>query len=142
MARRGASRLEGFREAAQQMNNMSRAMARGVGKRALTQTAEILARGVRDNVSKHNLTGETYESVGVESAKQKGGVAVQVVLGDIAGVQLEFGNSDQTATPVFRPAVESKRQQMDDTFAALLGIEADAAVIRKAKRDARRTSRG
>lgn len=142
MARRSVSRLEGFREASRQLNDMSKAMARGVGKRALTDTAEILARGVRQNVSPHNLTGDTYESVDVEPAKQKRGVAVQVVLADIAGVQLEFGNSDQAATPVFRPAVDSNRQKMDDTFAVLLPIEIDAAVIRKAKRAARQAAKG
>lgn len=138
MARRSASRLEGFREASRQLNDMSRAMARNVGKRALTDTAEILARGVRANVGPHNLTGDTYESVDVEPSKQKKGVAVEVVLADIAGVQLEFGNSDQAATPVFRPAVDGNRQKMDDTFAVLLPIEIDAAVIRKAKRAARK----
>ena len=142
MARRSVSRLEGFREASRQLNEMSKAVARNVGKRALTDTAEILARGVRANVAPHNLTGDTYESVDVEPAKQKGGVAVQVVLADIAGVQLEFGNSDQTATPVFRPAVDSNRQKMDDTFAVLLPLEIDAAVIRKAKRAARKAAKG
>ncbi|KKW93873.1 HK97-gp10 family putative phage morphogenesis protein [Sphingobium chungbukense] len=142
MARRSVSRLEGFREASRQLNEMSKAMARNVGKRALADTAEILARGVRQNVGPHNLTGDTYESVDVEPAKQRRGVAVQVVLADIAGVELEFGNSAQTATPVFRPAVDSNRQKMDDTFAVLLPIEVDAAVIRKAKRAARKAAKG
>lgn len=136
--RRSSSRLEGFGEAARQLNDMSKAMARGVGRRALTETAEILARGVRLNIAPHNLTGDTYESVDVQKGKAKIGVAAEVVLEDIAGVQLEFGNHDQTATPVFRPAVDSNRQKMDDTFAVLLPIEIDAAVIRKAKRAARR----
>lgn len=137
MPRRSTSRLEGFREAAQQLGDMSRAMARNVGKRALTDTAEILARGVRSNIAPHNLTGDTYESVDVKPGKQQRGVAVEVVLEDIAGVQLELGNSDQAATPVFRPALDSNRQKMDETFAVLLPLEIDAAVIRKAKRAAR-----
>lgn len=137
MARRTQSRLEGFREASKQLGDMSRAMARNVGKRALTDTAEILARGVRANIAPHNLTGDTYESVDVAPAKQKRGVAVEVVLEDIAGVQLELGNADQAATPVFRPALDSNRQTMDETFAVLLPLEIDAAVIRKAKRAAR-----
>lgn len=137
MARRTQSRLEGFREASKQLGDMSRAMARNVGKRALIDTAEILARGVRANIAPHNLTGDTYESVDVAPAKQKRGVAVEVVLEDIAGVQLELGNADQAATPVFRPALDSNRQRMDETFAVLLPLEIDAAVIRKAKRAAR-----
>jgi len=113
-------------------------MARGVGKRALIETGEILARRVRANVAPHNLTGETYENVDVEPGRAKVGIAVEVVLAEIAGVELEFGNSDQEATPVFRPAIDSERQAMDDTFAVLLPIEVDAAVIRKAKRAARK----
>lgn len=140
MSRRSSTRLEGFGEAARQLNDMSKAAARGIGRRALTETAEILARGVRANIAPHNLTGDTYESVDVKPAKQKRGVAVEVVLEEIAGVELEFGNSDQTATPVFRPAVDTNRQKMDDTFAVLLPIEIDAAVIRKAKRAARKGS--
>lgn len=136
---RSSSRVEGFREASRQLNEMSKAAARGVGKRSLQYPSEILARAVRQNVSKHNLTGETYESVDVESAKQKGGVALQVVLGDIAGVQLEFGNSDQAATPVFRPAIDEKMHEMQDTFAVALTSEIDASVIRQA---ARRGARG
>lgn len=138
MARRSRTRLEGFGEAAKQLHDMSRAAARGVGKRALGDTAEILARAVRANIAPHNLTAETYESTDVKPAKQKRGVAVEVVVEDIASVQLEFGNEDQAATPVFRPAIDAKRPQMDDTFAALLPLEIDAAVIRKQKRDARR----
>lgn len=140
MARRTSTKIEGFREAARQLGDMSKAMSRGVGKRSLLPVAEILARGVRRNVGPHNLTGDTYESVDVEPAKQKKGVAVEVVLQDIAGVELEFGNSAQTATPVFRPAIDSERPRMDETFIALLPLEVDAAVIRKAKRDARRGS--
>jgi hypothetical protein len=119
---------------------MSKAVGRGIGKRSLAPIGEILARAVRRNVGPHNLTGDTYESVDVATAKQKNGVAVEVVLADIAGVQLEFGNSDQSATPVFRPAIDSERSKMDDTFIAMLPLEVDAAVIRKAKRSARKGS--
>jgi hypothetical protein len=131
---RSTGRFEGFREASRQLGDMSKAAARGVGKRALGYPAEILARATRQNVAKHNLTGETYESVDVFPAKQKGGVAVEVVIEDIAAVQLEFGNSNQAATPVMRPAVDANLELMHDTFAVALTSEVDAAVIRRAKR--------
>jgi HK97 gp10 family phage protein len=134
MARNG-SRLEGFREASRQMNEMSKAAARKVGRKSLMVPAEILARAVRQNVP--ILTGETYESVDVESARQKRGVAVQVVAADIAAVQLEFGNSDQPATPFFRPAVDGTRAARDKAFSDALMIEVDTEVIRKAKRSAK-----
>ncbi|MBB3928313.1 hypothetical protein GGR43_004057 [Sphingobium jiangsuense] len=142
MMARKSGRIEGFREASRQLNTMSKAMARSIGKRSLAFPAEILARAVRANVVPHNLTGETYESVDVEPAKQKRGVAVQVVLADIAGVQLEFGNEDQIATPVFRPAIDAKMREMQDVFAIALTSEIDDGVIRKAKRDARRAAKG
>jgi len=132
----------GFSEASRQLNDMSKAAARGVGRKSLSVPAEILARAVRQNVMPHNLTGETYESVDVKPAKAKRGVAVQVVAEDIAAVQLEFGNSDQAATPFFRPAVDSSRVKMNDAFADALMIEVDAAVIRKAKRDAKKAAKG
>ncbi|WIW88963.1 hypothetical protein K3M67_02995 [Sphingobium sp. V4] len=138
MARSG--KFEGFREASRQMNEMSKAMARGVGRKALTVPAEMLARDVRANVPV--LTGETYESVDVTAAKQKGGVALQVVAAHIAAVQLEFGNSDQAATPFFRPAVDAGFDRRNQAFADALVIEVDTAVIKKAASDARKAAKG
>lgn len=139
MARK-TSKLEGFREASRQMNEMGKAMARGVGRKSLMVPAEMLARSVRQNVPV--LSGDTYESVDVKPAKQKRGVAVQVVVEDIAAVQLEFGNSDQVATPAFRPAVDEGQDARFKVFADALMIEADDAVIRKAAREAKRASKG
>lgn len=138
---RGASSMTGFREASRQLNEMGKA-ARGVGRKSLGVPAEMLARGVRSNIAPHNLSGDTYESVDVLPGKAKGGVALEVVLQDIAGVQLEFGNNDQAATPVFRPAIDSGKDQRFKAFADALMIEADAAIIRKAARDAKKAARG
>lgn len=134
---RNPSRLEGFAEARRQLVEMGKAAAKGVGKRSLAYPAELLARRVRQNIAPHNLTGDTYESVDVEPAKQKGGVAVQVVLADIAGVQLEFGNSDQPASPVFRPAVDHEMNAMFELFGAVLPLEIEATILRRARRRSR-----
>lgn len=139
---RGASSMTGFREASRQLNEMGKAAARGVGRKSLGVPAEMLARGVRSNIAPHNLSGDTYESVDVLPGKAKGGVALEVVLQDIAGVQLEFGNSDQAATPVFRPAIDSGKDRRFKAFADALMIEADSAIIRKAARDAKKAARG
>ena len=139
MARRTGS-FAGFSEASDQLRSMGKAMSRGVGRKALDVPAQMLARSVRRNTPV--LTGETYESVDVERAKQKGGVAVQVVAADIAAVQLEFGNDDQEATPFFRPAIDSGAGERDKAFADALMIETDSAVIRKAARDARKQAKG
>lgn len=142
MSRKPTVYATGFREASRQLNEMSRAMARGVGKRALNVPAEILARAVRQNIAPHNLTGETYEATDVKPAKSKRGIATQVVVEQIAGVQLEFGNSDQPATPVARPAVATSRLRMDKAFADALMIEVDTAVIKKAAREAKLAAKG
>ena len=132
--------MTGFREASRQLNEMGKAAARGVGRKSLGVPAEMLARAVRQNTPV--LTGETYESVDVERGKQRQGVALEVVAAHIAAVQLEFGNSDQAATPFFRPAVDSTRAARDKAFADALMVEADAAIIRKAARDAKKAGRG
>lgn len=139
MARKGLI-ATGFREASRQLNEMSKAAARGVGRKSLAVPAEILARAVRQNTPV--LTGNTYESVDVLPAKAKRGVAVDVVAQDIAAVQLEFGNSDQAATPFFRPAVDATRAARDRAFADALMIEVDTAVIRNAARDAKKAAKG
>lgn len=131
-------RFEGFDQASRQLREMGNAVSRGVGRKSLRVPAEMLARSVRQNVSVHNLTGATYESVDVLPAKQKGGVALQVVAEDIAAVQLEFGNSDQAATPFFRPAIDQGFDQRNQAFADALMIETDDAVIKRAARQAKK----
>ncbi|QHD68221.1 hypothetical protein GS397_14995 [Sphingobium yanoikuyae] len=135
MAKRSGS-FEGFGQASRQLAEMSKAASRGVGRKALQVPAEMLARDVRSRVPV--LSGDTYESVDVKPAKQKGGVAVQVVAEDIASVQLEFGNSDQQATPFFTPAIDEGFDQRNRAFADALMIETEDAVIRRAARAAKR----
>lgn len=78
----------------------------------------------------------------MEAAKQRGGVALQVVAAHIAAVQLEFGNSDQAATPFFRPAVDEGFDRRNQAFADALMIEVDTAVIKKAAAEARKGAKG
>lgn len=132
MMARGLTRIKGFREASRQLNDMGKAAARGVGRRSLNIPAEMLARNVRQNVPV--LTGETYESVDVEPSKTKHGVAVEVVAAHIAAVQLELGNNNQSATPFFRPAIDSGKDRRFQAFADALMIEAETTVIKKAKK--------
>lgn len=134
MARR-TGQFEGFTQASRQLREMGKAASRGVGRKSLMVPAEMLARDVRARVPV--LSGDTYESVDVKPAKQKGGVAVQVVAEDVASVQLEFGNSDQQATPFFTPAIDEGFDRRNQAFADALMIETDAAVIRRAARAAK-----
>lgn len=131
------SRLEGFREASKQINEMSKAMARGVGKRSLAVPAAMLRDAMKARVSV--LSGATRDSieVGPEKAK-KGRPQLNVTAADIAAIQLEFGNQHMNAEPFARPAVDSEKGRMLAAFGEALRSEVDATVIRKAKRDAKK----
>lgn len=136
MARRGALKLEGFREASRQLNEMSKATAQGVGRRALQVPAGILAAEMKIRAPK--LTGalEASIEVGKERAR-RGQPRVNVTAADIAAVQNEFGNNDMPPQPFARPAKDTKVGEMLERFGDALKGEVDRAVVRKAKRDAR-----
>jgi len=130
------SRVEGFREASRQLNEMTKAMARGVGKRSLPVPATILRDEMKARVSV--LSGTTRESIEIGPEKaRKGRPQINVTAADIASIQLEFGNSHMPAEPFARPAVDSKKDAMLAAFGEKLKGEVDATVIRKAKRDAK-----
>lgn len=129
-------KLQGFREASRQLNEMSKATARNIGKRALQVPAAILRDEMKIRVPK--LSGATEQSIEVipERAKQ-GRPQVGVIAADIASIQLEFGNHHQSAEPFARPAEAAKRSQMFDQFGDALKGEIDKSVIRAAKKSAR-----
>jgi HK97 gp10 family phage protein len=129
-------RLEGFREASRQLNEMSKATARNVGKRALNVPATMLRDEMKARVPK--LSGATEESIEVTKERAfKGRPAVGVIVGDIASVQLEFGNHHQAAEPFARPALDAKKALMLDEFGQALKGEVDRSVARAAKKAAR-----
>lgn len=130
------ARFEGFGDAVKQLNNLKRATATSVGRRALEYPAEMLARGVRRRAAV--LTGELRESVDVHKGKTvKGRPQLEVIASDVASVQNEFGNSDMAPQPFFRPEVVAGEQERNDTFAVALQAEVDAAVARVAARGPR-----
>lgn len=131
----------GFREASRQLNEMSKAMARGVGRRALQVPAEILATEMRIRAPK--LSGDLEASIAVKPERaRRGRPQVGVVAEDIASIQNEFGNQHQQAQPFARPSADAKKGEMFAQFGDALKGEVDAAVIRKAKRDARKAAKG
>ena len=135
------AKISGFREASKALNDMSKAMARGVGRRALKVPATILADEMRQKVPV--LSGTTRESIEVgKQASFKGRPATNVTVADIASVQLEFGNSDMEAQPFARPALEAASGRMLEGFGSALKDETDKAVIRQAAREARRQAGG
>lgn len=132
---RRSGRLEGFRETSKALNDMSKAMARGVGRKALKIPAEMLARDVRASATV--LSGALRESVDVfPSPSRRGAPRIEVRAEDIASVQEEFGNSDQVANPFFRRAIDQGQQRRFEAFGDALMIETNDAVIRAAKKSA------
>ncbi|KZE16222.1 HK97-gp10 family putative phage morphogenesis protein [Sphingomonas hankookensis] len=127
------ARIEGFREASRQLAGMKKAMAAGVGRRALQIPATILADAMRERAPE--LEGNLKRSIGVEKERaKKGRPQVAAKAGDIASVQVEFGNGHQAAEPFARPAEEATRTERLDKFGAALKDEVDKTVIRAAKR--------
>lgn len=131
-----AVKLQGFREASRQLNEMKKATAQGVGRRALKVPATILRDEMKARVPER--TGATKESIEVGKEKsRKGRPQVNVTAADIASVQLEFGNQHQTPEPFARPAKDAKQGEMLNKFGDALKGEVDASVIRAAKRAAK-----
>lgn len=130
------SRLEGFREASAALNEMSKAMARGVGRRSLPIPAAILRDEMKARVSV--LSGATRDSIEIGKEKARSGrPQINVTAEDIAAIQLEFGNTNMPAEPFARPALDANKDRMLAAFGEKLKGEVDATVIRKAKRDAK-----
>lgn len=135
MARTTGS-LQGFREASAALNEMSKGVARGVGKRALNVPANILADEMTARAPR--LSGNLAGSIKVIPEKaRKGRPQVGVIADDIAAIQNEFGNSNMAAQPFARPAKDAKSGEMLDAFGAALKVEVDKSVARAARKAAR-----
>lgn len=133
---KGGAKLTGFREASRQLNELKKAAAQGVGRRALQVPATILRDEMKAKVNV--LSGETRESIEIGKERaDKGRPRVNVTASDIASVQLEFGNSNMPAEPFARPALNAKKQDMFEQFGEALKGEVNRTVARIAKRAAK-----
>ena len=136
MSKKNISRTYGFREASKQLNDMSKASAKGVGRRALKTPARILADTMIKNVKV--LTGATRDKIAVEKEKnKKGRPQIAVASRDIASIQLEFGNSNSAAQPFARPSKEEAQERMFNEFGSALKNEVDSTVIKLAAKSAK-----
>lgn len=135
-------RIEGMREARKTLDELTRAVQRNVGKRALNASGEVFVKEVaaRANVSQR-VTNPTPGSLKasprvVPARPQKGQVRVAVIVEDPASIPQEFGltRRDYPADPFFVPAIEAKRNEAAHEFAEALKKEVDEAARRVAKR--------
>ena len=139
-ARSHITGMKGCRESLQQL---SRAVQRGIGKRALQAPAGVIAAAVKSRApvsgrGNNPSRGSLRDSVKVAAARaEKGRPTVVVLADDVAAVPNEFGTSSMAAQPFFRPAVDAVREQAGAAMANALKSEVDAAVVRAAKRAAK-----
>lgn len=141
---KGVTRIEGFKECREVLQELSKTVQRNVGKRALLAPATVIAAAVKAKapVSSRGgnpTPGSLRDSVTVapEKSSQKGVAQIAVVAADVAAVPNEFGTTKMEAQPFFRPAVDTARLAAGQAFAAALKPEVDAAVARAAKRAAK-----
>lgn len=130
-------KLTGFREASRQLNEMSKAAAQGVGRRALQVPAGILRDEMRARVPVDS--GALRNSIEVRKERsRRSRPQVGVIADDIAAVPVEYGNPApgrvQAAHPYARPALDAKQNEMLDRFGSALKQEVDRTVIRANKR--------
>jgi HK97 gp10 family phage protein len=136
------SRIEGFRECREALQELSTTVQRNVGRRALQVPAGIIRDAVeaRAPVSPRgsNQTPGSLKAsikVGKENSKRTE-AKLHVIAEDVAAVPLEFGltSRDYPAQPFFRPAVDSVEGQALQGFANALRPEVTSAVAKAAKR--------
>lgn len=130
-------RAEGFAEAIRQMETLSDTVARNALAKALAPGAEYLA--ARYRTVAPVLTGKLLGSITIAPPKKgrRNWAETRVVVGDVAGVMYEYGNTRQPARPVFRQAAEAAKGEMTRLTAEAVKVEIAAAVGRVAARGAR-----
>lgn len=136
----GISRLEGFKEAREALQELSRSVQRGALKRSLNAPADLLVERLKErtpvsndpnNKTRGSLRDGTKR---VPARSRKGTPRVAVIVDDVAAVPIEFGTSKMTARPYVRSTVDSSRPALAESLGAAAKIEIDAAAQRAAKR--------
>ena len=125
---------DGFGEAIRQMETLSDTVARNALAKALEPGADYLATQYR--IVAPVLTGALRGSIRITppTKKRRNFAETRVVVGDVAGVMLEYGNSRQPARPIFRAAADNARAVMLRLTGAAVKVEIDAAARRVAAR--------
>lgn len=133
------TRLEGFREAREQLHSLAKAAQTKIGNRAIMVPATVLADAVRAKApvstrERNKTKGSLRDSVkAAKSRKEKGRPTAVVLAEDVAAVPNEFGTSKMQPQPFFRPAVDANRDAAGRAFAEALKTEVDAEIQRVAK---------
>lgn len=135
--------LAGYKEARETLQELSKAMQRGVGKRALLAAGQVIveatkARAPVSTDPRDPTPGSLRAAPKVVNAKPGKRAAVQaaVLVEDPAAVRIEFGKTNYAAHPFFRPAIDASRGPATEVFGSALAVEVVKAAERAAKRKA------
>jgi HK97 gp10 family phage protein len=140
-----ATELVGYKEARETLHELSKAMQRGVGKRALHTAGQILVQATKANAPvssdpNDKTPGSLKAAPRTVNARpgKRAEAAVAILVEDAAAVRVEFGSVHNVpAEPFFRPAIDSTKDAMGSAFGAALAVEVVAAAERAAKRKAK-----
>ncbi len=140
MGKGNRSYIEGMEGARAALQELSKGMARNVGKRALRAPAELLVSRLK---ARTPVSDSPYDKTRgslrdgtkvVPSRTEKGRPRVAVLIDDIAAVPIEYGTSKMKARPYVRATVDANRGDAAVAMAAAIKVEADAAIARAVKR--------
>lgn len=144
-------KVEGLADLEKALAELPKATARAALNRTLTKGGDFLL-DVLQSVTPR-LTGhlERSETVGkrltrrqARERKQDGKDFAEIYVGtsDPAGVQLEYGNANQAATPFFRPAWDASKDHVLGIISTELGGEIEKSRARLARKAARLAAKG
>lgn len=140
MAKGAISRLEGFKEAREALQALSRSVQRGALKRSLNAPADLLVKRLKERTpvsdDPYNKTPGSLRdgTKRVPARARKGTPRVAVVIEDIAAVPIEFGTSKMEAKPYVRDTTDNSRTAMAEVLGEAAKAEIDQAAERSAKR--------
>lgn len=146
--------LEGFRELEQELQQFSRAVGKGVLRRALLDAAQPLVKAAAGMAPDDPRTGtDDLKASIVASTKlnkrqrklhrkmfrnDKASVEIFVGTNDPAAVQQEFGNINHPPQAFMRPAWDADKAAIIPRIAAAIRVQVDKAAQRAARRAAKR----
>lgn len=134
------SRLEGIPEARKALQEMSRALKRGIGQRALKRGGKVFVDRLQavmpvSSNPRDPTPGSLKAAPRIVPAKsERGDPRVALLIEDPAAAPGEFGTSKMKKHLRIRPTVDETRDEAGSVINEWLVIEVNAAVARAAKR--------
>lgn len=136
-------RIDGMKECRESLQELSRSVQRGVGRRSLAAAAEIFKRRIEQRApvghrpsSPGDEPGGLKESIKVVTARARRGddARIAILATDQASAHVEYGTHKMAAQPFFRPGIEDGRNEAGLAMAASLREEVDSAAARAARK--------